>query len=630
MTTISRAATPFSILRSGQALGLLSMATIAACQPAAQNETAMFRVDAMRTGVVPVQTTASSAKVVWTAGTGGPVRSSPVVVGDLVIVGSSDGSLYALRREDGSVRWRFEAGSPIHSSPAVHNGRVYFGDRANRVYAVDLRTGRLRWTTETGTDAPWEWGHEGWDYYTSSPLPVGDLVIVGSGDGNVYAFDAGSGEERWRFATGGRVRASPAVGDSLVFIGSTDGRLYALDLSSGAERWVYDTEGVEHNAAEFGFDRRSIQSTAALDSTRLYFGSRDGGLYALDRATGRLDWRWTQGTSWIVASPAVNDGTVCVGGSDGQYFMCVNAATGEELWRISTGARAFSSPAVSGDVLFVGTHAGHLMAVARADGEVRWRLPLGAEVLSSPAVEDGMIYVGTDLGEVHAIELTPDPPPHRAVYWDEDRLPWNLFVSHEVVRDYFARRGYTVANRETLETFLEERIRDAEPSVVVFAMDDLPHTPGVEASDTLLLRRYLDAGGKVVWFGLPPLFLTRDSTGAVIGLDRETSAPSQLLGIDTRRWDDDRFAAYPTEAGGRWGLTSWWMGGSGVAVDAVSEVLALEETGGAAAWVRSYGGPPGSGFIHVWGSYRPIDLTQLEDAWRVAEYGIGRAPQPGT
>jgi outer membrane protein assembly factor BamB len=628
MTTVSGATTP-SICSAGRALQLFTTAMIVACQPTAQRETAMFRGNAQRTGVVPAQMTATSAKVIWTTVTGGPVRSSPAVVGDLVIVGSGDGSLYALQREDGSVRWRFDAGSPIHSSPAVHQGRVYFGDRANRFYAVELTTGRLRWTAETGPDAPWQWGHEGWDYYTSSPLPLEDLVIVGSGDGNIYAFDAESGEERWRAATGGRVRASPALGDSVIFIGSTDGRLYALDLASGAQRWVYDTEGVEHNAAEFGFDRKSIQSTAAVDSTRLYFGSRDGGLYAVDRSTGRLFWRWTQGTSWIVGSPAVRNGLVCVGGSDGQYFMCVNAATGAELWRISTGARVFSSPAVSGDVLFVGTHAGDLMAVSRADGEVVWQLPLGAEVLSSPAVADGMIYVGTDLGQVHAIELTPDPPPHRAVYWDEDRLPWNLFVSHEAVRDYFARRGYTVANRETLETFLEQRILDREPSVAVFAMDDLPHAPGVKASDTLLLRRYLDAGGKVVWFGLPPLFLTRDSTGSIIGLDRETSAPSRLLGIDVRRWDDDRFAAYPTEAGRRWGLTSWWMGGSGVAVGEVSEVLAREETGGAGAWVRSYGGPAGSGFVHLWGSYRPIDLAHLEDAWRVAEYGIGRAAQPG-
>jgi hypothetical protein len=245
-------------------------------------------------------------------------------------------------------------------------------------------------------------------------------------------------------------------------------------------------------------------------------------------------------------------------------------------------------------------------------------------VLSSPTVAGGFVYVGTDLGELHAIRLLPDPQPHRGVYWDEERLPWNLNVSHDLIRDYFAARGYDVLDSEALRSFMEGRIEDGDASVLVFAMDDVPHTPAAEVSDTLLFRRYLDAGGKVIWFGLPPLFLTRDQTGAVTAVDRETVAPSRLLGIDLRRWDDDRYAAYPTQTGRRWGLSSWWMGGSGVSRDQVSEVLADEETGGASAWVKNYGGPPGTGFVYLWGSYRAIDVTHLEQAWRVAEYGIGR------
>jgi outer membrane protein assembly factor BamB len=581
----------------------------------------MFRLDAQRGGLYPAQPAAASGTVAWTFRAGGAVRSSPVVSGDLVLVGSGDGLLHAVDRATGAERWRFDAGSPVTSSPAVHRGHVYVGDRANRLHAVDLSTGALRWHVETGVDLPWPWGHEGWDYFTSSPAVVGDLVIVGSGDGGIYAFDGRSGDERWRASTGGRVRASPSVGDSTVYVGSTDGVFYAFDLTTGAERWRYETEGAAHESSEFGFDRRSIQSTAAVGDVRVYFGSRDGGMYALDRSTGELAWRTSHGTSWVVGSPAIAGPRVCVGGSDGEFLECLDRDTGGTTWQIPTGARVFSSPAVAGDLLFVGSHTGSLDAVDVATGTRRWSLPLGAPVMSSPELADGMLYVGTDGGALHAVRLSDAPPPHRVVYWDEDRLPWNLSPSHEVVRDYFAARGYAVTEREQLIAFMEARIEDRSRSVVVFAIDDLPHEVGEQPSDTMLARRYLDAGGKIVWIGLPPLIVARDADGQGIAIDRD--AAGTVLGVDFSGWHGDRYPAYPNDTGRRWGLTTWWMGGGGFSPDQVTDVLAMSESGGAGAWVKRYGGPPGTGFVWLWGGEGRVDPSHLQDAFGVAERGIG-------
>ncbi len=608
----------------GFVLAAVWLAMLVACaEPAPDAGTRMFRLDAQRSGAYPPPPEATSGMVAWSFMTGGAVRSSPVVAGDLLLVGSSDGFLYALDREGAAERWRFEVGSSVTSSPAVDGGLAYVGDRANRFYAVNLASGSVRWTVETGADVPWPWGHEGWDYFTSSPVVAGDLVIVGSGDGNVYAFDARSGTERWRGSTGGRVRASPSVADSSVYVGSTDGVFYAFDLATGAVHWTYETEGVAHDAATFGFDRKSIQSTAAVSDARVFFGSRDGGVYALERSTGSLVWRTGHETSWVVGSPALTDAGVCVGGSDGQFLECLDRATGELVWQIPTGARVFSSPAAAGDVLFVGSHTGALDAIEVASGARRWSLPLGAEVLSSPELADGTLYVGTDGGAVHAIRLSNAPTPLRVVYWDETRLPWNLSPSHEAVRDHFAARGYAVTGRAELLAFMAARIEDHAPSVVVFAMDDFPHEAGVPPSDTLVGRRYLDAGGKAVWIGFPPLVVTRNAEGQPVGIDRD--AATAVLGVDFAGWHGDRYPVYPTDSGRRWGLVSWWMGGSGIAADQVTEVLALSENGGAGAWVKHYGGPLGTGFVWLWGGDGPVDPAHLAEAFNVAERGIGVA-----
>jgi len=100
----------------------------------------------------------------------------------------------------------------------------------------------------------------------SSPTIVDGIVFVGSNDGNLYAVDAATGEEHWRFETGDKIRSSPTVVDGTVYIGSTTvkeedgevtgvhGDLYALDSgvseSSSGSRISLGTLG--HTVASSG------------------------------------------------------------------------------------------------------------------------------------------------------------------------------------------------------------------------------------------------------------------------------------------------------------------------------------------------------------------------------------------
>ena len=58
------------------------------------------------------------------------------------------------------------------------------------------------------------------------------VVYVGSGDDNVYALDAATGDVRWSYPTGGEIFSSPVVPGNVVYIGSEDGKLYALNTGS--------------------------------------------------------------------------------------------------------------------------------------------------------------------------------------------------------------------------------------------------------------------------------------------------------------------------------------------------------------------------------------------------------------
>ena len=49
-----------------------------------------------------------------------------MLVGDAVLIGSYDGSLYGLAAADGAVRWRYHTDNYVHGTPSVVNGVAHF------------------------------------------------------------------------------------------------------------------------------------------------------------------------------------------------------------------------------------------------------------------------------------------------------------------------------------------------------------------------------------------------------------------------------------------------------------------------------------------------------------------------
>ncbi|UCD25210.1 MAG: PQQ-binding-like beta-propeller repeat protein, partial [Gemmatimonadota bacterium] len=464
----------------------VSVALLFGCtQQQAAEETAMFRGDPQHTGIYATTGVDQLGGVLWRFPTNGPVRSSSTVSGDWLFVGSGDGHLYALDRHTGTARWSVDVANPVSSTPAVAKGLVVFGSRNGTFYALDVGSGAERWRFETGELIPWDWGFEGWDAYTSSPVVVDSMVLFGAGDGNLYAVSIRDGSELWRFTTEGRIRSSPAVAEGVVFVGSADGRVYAIDLASGTERWRYEPEGVSHVSADFGFDRKSIISSPSVVDGSVYVGSRDGFMYALDQATGEFKWRADHAVSWAMSSPAVLGDVLYSGTSDGRFVHALDVDTGEELWRLVGAGYTWSSPAVAGGTVYIGDGGGYLRAIDRETGQERWNYKAGDGVLSSPVVHEGVVYFGSDDGAIYA--LTGEGQlPHRAVFWDEAFRDFTYHQSHAMVRSYFEQSGYDVLDAVELGNFMQRRIVDGEPGVIVFAMDHIPAFIAAGTADTVL------------------------------------------------------------------------------------------------------------------------------------------------
>ena len=258
-----------------------------------------------------------------------------------------------------------------------------------------LQTGASPFSTASNTGAlKWKFATGG--AVRSSPAIDADgTLYVGSGDGKLYALRA-DGTEKWTFATGGPVDSSPAIdADGTVYVGSADGALYAVN-PDGTLKWKNPLGG----GALYG------SPGIAAGGGTIYIGSSNGYFYAVDSA-GTLLWKFflTPGVS-VVRSPAIGaDGTIYIGAESPDFYALSPAGTVK--WNFThSGNPGTTSAAVGLDgVIYVGSQDHNLYAL-NPDGSVKWSFPTGFNIIgSSPAIgAGGTVYVGSGDGTVYAVD----------------------------------------------------------------------------------------------------------------------------------------------------------------------------------------------------------------------------------
>ena len=139
--------------------------------------------------------------------------------------------------------------------------------------------------------------------------------------------------------------ANPLVAGGLVYEIGAYSRVWALDVKNGKLVWSYDPHVKVASAFASMWSHHLNRGVALLDG-RLFFGTSDCRLIALDAGTGKRLWEVqdceTDGNRAINGAPRVGAGKVFIGNSDvdtgiGRGSMdAFDARTGRHLWRFYT------------------------------------------------------------------------------------------------------------------------------------------------------------------------------------------------------------------------------------------------------------------------------------------------------
>lgn len=142
----------------------------------------------------------------------------------------ADRTMNAYNDSDGSLIWIY----PLHGKPlsfnAYHNGVVFIADNQGYVYALNSTDGTLIWENKIGSIVD-----------ISSPTLSGGLLFVGTRDfdeGAFFALDETTGEILWKYTIGSSITAPPTIADGMMMCGTDDWHMYAFDFGIGCGDWI--------------------------------------------------------------------------------------------------------------------------------------------------------------------------------------------------------------------------------------------------------------------------------------------------------------------------------------------------------------------------------------------------------
>ncbi len=168
-----------------------------------------------------------------------------IATNGLLYISTANG-LYALRASNGDVAWVYPTKLPLGNSPTIANvgGKsiAFVGGFDRKIHAIEANPNENSLPIDSGTGfrindkIAWTSEEVGAGFETN-PLVINDTVFAGNRDGYFYAYDAVTGNEKWKFKTDGPIRQSAAYRDGTLYFASNDSYAYALRADNGGLVW---------------------------------------------------------------------------------------------------------------------------------------------------------------------------------------------------------------------------------------------------------------------------------------------------------------------------------------------------------------------------------------------------------
>ena len=209
------------------------------------------------------------------------IRAStkPVIAGESLLVGFSDGFLVSLRKRDGGLLWERKLGRgtrfrDVDATPVVDGRDVYAASFDAALYSLKLETGEVNWSVDDGSYTPVTLGRE----------RFAERLYYATVSGKIHAVDKRSGKVMRTFEVQRGIATQPVLYKGYLIYGESEGAFTVVDAESGAP------------ISRFVPGHGLVSRPTVIDGTgEAFFISNGANLFALKmryrRTADRLPWQ---------------------------------------------------------------------------------------------------------------------------------------------------------------------------------------------------------------------------------------------------------------------------------------------------------------------------------------------------
>ncbi|MGQ9673520.1 MAG: outer membrane protein assembly factor BamB family protein [Candidatus Aminicenantales bacterium] len=258
---------------------------------------------------------AKERKLIWTHELEGPLVSSPVIGKESLFLVDGQGYLSGLNKS-GQLLWKDRVKGATPTSLSMGRDMLIVGTEEGDVFAFEPSSGQLFWH------------FRGEGAFQAAPVFWEDWVICSSLAGKIFILNQ-KGQVVGTLAVGSPIAVAPLVDEDRLYVGAEDSWFYCFDLKRQKRKWRIELGG-------------KILSPARADDRRVFVSASNCVLYCLDKKSGEIQW-WRALPSRSPYELELGDGQIVVS-SFSSTLLCLDRKSGEAVGTYDAGSELRSNP----------------------------------------------------------------------------------------------------------------------------------------------------------------------------------------------------------------------------------------------------------------------------------------------
>eukprot|EP01023_Acetabularia_acetabulum_P015501 TRINITY_DN1752_c0_g1_i4.p1 TRINITY_DN1752_c0_g1~~TRINITY_DN1752_c0_g1_i4.p1 ORF type:complete len:1279 (-),score=157.50 TRINITY_DN1752_c0_g1_i4:253-4089(-) len=322
--------------------------------------------------------------------------SSPIVGGNVLYVGLSDGTLWGINLENAKIQVDHKFAGSILTRAVYNQGALFFGASDGYVYAVNVGSSNVYII----------WRYKTFAAINSFPVISRGILYIGSDDNILYGLNVANGRLKWSQFLGSPIVESVVSNNTQIYCTTTSGSLYALNINDKLSN-TYDQsiDGIIKLEAFKKYEQSNILTVAQDEQLDIFlYASRDGYVGCVQYSSLKNLWRKKVTLPMNEAELQIYNGKYLIVSTQAQVIVFEISGGGRQLWSVDVVAPQGPALVSSNRTIVVTTEG--VFEHNLLTGKQGWRRDIFGTIVAPGLIHNNIVYVLSSDGLLQTYDET--------------------------------------------------------------------------------------------------------------------------------------------------------------------------------------------------------------------------------